>query len=37
LGDLLLLQGFAQVTQARYAPLLEWDQAAKAAGYELPA
>jgi ABC-type phosphate/phosphonate transport system substrate-binding protein len=37
LGDLLLLEGFAEVTQARYATLLEWDQAARAAGYGLPA
>jgi ABC-type phosphate/phosphonate transport system substrate-binding protein len=37
LGELLLLEGFAAVTRARYAPLLEWDQAAKAAGYALPA
>jgi|SRR5580700_11351958 ABC-type phosphate/phosphonate transport system substrate-binding protein len=37
LGDLLLLEGFADVTQAPYAPLLEWDQAARAAGYDLPA
>jgi ABC-type phosphate/phosphonate transport system substrate-binding protein len=37
LGDLLLLEGFADVTQARYATLLEWDEAAKAAGYGLPA
>jgi ABC-type phosphate/phosphonate transport system substrate-binding protein len=37
LGDLLLLDGFADATEAQYAPLLEWDQAAKAAGYPLPA
>jgi ABC-type phosphate/phosphonate transport system substrate-binding protein len=37
LGDLLLLDGFAQATEAQFAPLLEWDQAAKAAGYVLPA
>lgn len=37
LGDLLLLDGFAGVTQAQFATLLEWDQAAKAAGYDLPA
>jgi ABC-type phosphate/phosphonate transport system substrate-binding protein len=37
LGDLLLLEGFENVTEARYATLLEWDQAAKAAGYGLPA
>jgi ABC-type phosphate/phosphonate transport system substrate-binding protein len=37
LGDLLLLDGFADVTEDRFAPLLEWDRAAKAAGYDLPA
>jgi len=37
LGDLLLLDGFAAVSEAQYAPLLQWDQAAKAAGYALPA
>ena len=38
LGDLLLLDGFAEVTDAaHYATLLQWDQAAKVAGYELPA
>jgi ABC-type phosphate/phosphonate transport system substrate-binding protein len=37
LSDILLLDGFAEVTEARYAPLLEWDRSAKAAGYELPA
>jgi len=37
LGDLLLLDGFAEATQASYAPLLDWDQAARAAGYDLPA
>jgi hypothetical protein len=37
LGDLLLLDGFAEVTEASYAPLLQWDQAAIAAGYALPA
>jgi ABC-type phosphate/phosphonate transport system substrate-binding protein len=37
LGDLLLLDGFADVTEAQFAPLLEWDQAAKTAGYDLPA
>jgi len=37
LADLLLLDGFAAATPTLYAPLLEWDQAAKAAGYDLPA
>jgi ABC-type phosphate/phosphonate transport system substrate-binding protein len=37
LGDLLLLDGFAEVTEGQFAPMLEWDQAAKAAGYGLPA
>jgi len=36
-GDLLLLDGFADATVAQFAPMLEWDGAAKAAGYELPA
>jgi ABC-type phosphate/phosphonate transport system substrate-binding protein len=37
LGDVLLLEGFAVVSEASYAPLLEWDRAAIAAGYALPA
>jgi ABC-type phosphate/phosphonate transport system substrate-binding protein len=37
LGDALLLEGFAAATAAQYAPMLEWDAAAKAAGYPLPA
>jgi len=37
LGDLLLLEGFAGMNSAQYAPLLAWDRAAKAAGYDLPA
>jgi ABC-type phosphate/phosphonate transport system substrate-binding protein len=37
LSDLLLLDGFAEVTDAQFATLLQWDQAAKAAGYDLPA
>jgi len=37
LADVLLLDGFAEVSEATYAPLLEWDQAAKAAGFALPA
>jgi ABC-type phosphate/phosphonate transport system substrate-binding protein len=36
-GDLLLLDGFAEATEAQFAPLLEWDRAAKSAGYALPA
>jgi ABC-type phosphate/phosphonate transport system substrate-binding protein len=37
LGDLLLLDGFAEASEAQFATLLQWDQAAKAAGYDLPA
>lgn len=37
LGDLLLLDGFAEAAETQYAPLLEWDEAARAAGYDLPA
>ena len=37
LGDLLLCDGFAAVNTAHYAPLLAWERAAKAAGYDLPA
>ncbi|HVN44805.1 MAG TPA: PhnD/SsuA/transferrin family substrate-binding protein [Steroidobacteraceae bacterium] len=33
----LLLSGFAAVDAQCFAPLLEWDRAARAAGYELPA
>jgi ABC-type phosphate/phosphonate transport system substrate-binding protein len=33
----LLLKGFAAVSAASYAPLLEWDRAAREAGYERPA
>lgn len=33
----LLLEGFAAVGPESYAPLLQWDAQAKAAGYELPA
>ena len=36
-GEMLLLDGFAAVTEESYAPLLEWDRAARAAGYETPA
>ena len=35
--DPLQLEGFAGVTAADYAPYLEWDREAKAAGYEWPA
>ena len=37
LAEQLLLEGFAEVTRESYAPLLAWDRAARAAGYELPA
>lgn len=37
LGEFLLLEGFAAVSEASYAPLLQWDREAKAAGYPLPA
>jgi ABC-type phosphate/phosphonate transport system substrate-binding protein len=37
LGDRLLLDGFADASEAQFATLLQWDQAAKAAGYDLPA
>jgi ABC-type phosphate/phosphonate transport system substrate-binding protein len=37
LADILLIEGFAAVTAASYAILLEWDRAAKAAGYPVPA
>ena len=37
LGDLLLLDGFSAASEASYAPLLAWDQSARAAGYDLPA
>jgi ABC-type phosphate/phosphonate transport system substrate-binding protein len=37
LSDVLLLEGFAAVTAASYATLLDWDREAKAAGYDLPA
>jgi ABC-type phosphate/phosphonate transport system substrate-binding protein len=36
-GDFLLLDGFAAVSEESYAPLLEWDRAARTAGYEWPA
>jgi ABC-type phosphate/phosphonate transport system substrate-binding protein len=37
LGSQLLLRGFALVDEASFAPLLQWDREARAAGYELPA
>ena len=37
LAQPLLLQGFAPASTATFAPLLEWDREAKAAGYPLPA
>jgi len=37
LADFLLLDGFAEVSEESYAPLLEWDRAATAAGFERPA
>ncbi len=37
LADVLLLEGFAPVTAATFAELLEWDRRAKAVGYEWPA
>ena len=36
-GEALLLDGFAPVREDFYAPLLEWDRQAQAAGYPLPA
>jgi ABC-type phosphate/phosphonate transport system substrate-binding protein len=35
-ADELLLEGFAPVAAQTFAPLLEWDRAARAAGYEQP-
>jgi len=37
LAEPLLLQGFAAVSRESFAPLLEWDAEARAAGYGLPA
>jgi ABC-type phosphate/phosphonate transport system substrate-binding protein len=37
LAEPLLLEGFAEVSVETFAPLLEWDREAKAAGYPLPA
>ena len=36
-GDRLLLEGFAAVERADFAPALAWDEAARAAGYPEPA
>ena len=36
-ADALLIDGFAPVDASDYARTLEWDRAAKAAGYPLPA
>jgi ABC-type phosphate/phosphonate transport system substrate-binding protein len=37
LSDALMIEGFAEVSEASYATLLEWDREARAAGYPLPA
>jgi ABC-type phosphate/phosphonate transport system substrate-binding protein len=37
LSDILLLDGFAEADETRFATLLEWDRSARAAGYGLPA
>lgn len=37
LAESLLLERFAEVRVESYAPLLQWDREARAAGYELPA
>jgi ABC-type phosphate/phosphonate transport system substrate-binding protein len=37
LGDLLLIQGFAEVDAASFARLVEWDREARAAGFDTPA
>jgi len=36
-AEVLMLDGFAAVDASTFEPLLEWDRAAKRAGYELPA
>ena len=36
-ADLLQIEGFVAVSAETYAPLLEWDRVARAAGYEMPA
>ena len=35
--EALLIEGFAKVTRETFDPTLEWDRAARAAGYALPA
>ena len=35
--EALLIEGFAKVTRETFDPTLEWDRAARAAGYPLPA
>ena len=37
LAEPLLLEGFAEVSEESYAPLLRWARAAKAAGFDRPA
>ncbi len=37
LAEPLLLEGFSAVTAASFAPLLEWERAARAQGFERPA
>jgi ABC-type phosphate/phosphonate transport system substrate-binding protein len=37
LAEALLLEGFAEVSEESYAPLLQWERAAEAAGYDRPA
>jgi len=37
LGDTLMIEGFAPLGAAAYAPYLEWQAQAHAAGYEIPA
>src|SRR5215468_4019704 len=37
LAELLRVEGFAEATEESYAPLLRWEHAAKAAGFDRPA
>ena len=37
LADVLLLEGFAAMSEESFAPLLQWEQASKAVGFERPA
>jgi ABC-type phosphate/phosphonate transport system substrate-binding protein len=37
LAETLMIEGFAPMSAAAYAPYLEWDAQARAAGYEVPA